>query len=186
MAAAGMMMIAGASFTYAEAVTEAASEETAAMTYEMMDADLYEGSWLTLYEKFDLFIPDDWEDLEITEEQAEYGVGYIAAAPVEDGDEYRMNVVVSAAQLEDGSVSGLEDLAAQLEEAGNEEVEITTINGIPMVTYIAVNGNGDAFSATFIDGEEMIMYSVMIGPKTDEVQPYAVNILLSISEPEAK
>ncbi len=181
---AGMMTV-GSSFAYAEAVTEAASEGSSEMTYEMMDGDLYEGSWLTLYEKFDLFIPDEWEDLELTEEQEENGIGYIAAAPVEEGDEYRMNVVVSAVQLEEGSVSDLDDLAAQLEQAGNREAEVVYINGIPMVTYIAANDNGDAFAGTFID-DEMVMYSVMIGPKNDEVQPYAVNILLSISEPETE
>lgn len=60
--------------TETEVTTEASSEAIPEITMDMMDADLYEGTWVSFAGGFDLYIPSDWDVLETSDEDKESGV----------------------------------------------------------------------------------------------------------------
>ena len=64
-------MISGASApVWAADDTETAAEEAEVTeyTYDMLEKEAYEGTWLSFEPGFDLYVPSDWEVLEVSEE----------------------------------------------------------------------------------------------------------------------
>ena len=64
-------MISGASApVWAADDTETAAEaaEVTEYTYDMLEKEAYEGTWLSFEPGFDLYVPSDWEVLEVSEE----------------------------------------------------------------------------------------------------------------------
>ena len=74
-----------------------------------------------------MFVPSVFQEVELSE--AEIGGGYIFLMSTEDQSANVAAYYVSA----DGMT--LEDFGAALSEAGAEDVELVTVNGIPVVTY---------------------------------------------------
>ena len=78
---AGMMM--GISPVGAMAAeTEVTTESSAAdivLSYEDMDPNAYEGTWISTGLGFDLYLPSDWDVLEVSDENAKQGIVYQAA-----------------------------------------------------------------------------------------------------------
>ena len=52
--------------------TEAADDEITELTMDMLDEAAYEGTWLSFEPGFDLYVPSNWDVLEISDEDAEY------------------------------------------------------------------------------------------------------------------
>ncbi len=162
----------------AEDFTESETEsemEIPVLTREMMDETLYAGTWVAFDDLYALYIPLDWQMTEVSEENANAGVIFQAA---DTASETGINMVVMANQLsEDDGVRDLLDMKSQIEEAGNRGVEIDYINNIPVVSYVT----DYSYGLSFVNASNGIMYTVQIGPCAESVQPYAHNIMLSLS-----
>lgn len=161
-----------------EMVSEAA-EKVTELTMDMLKEPAYEGTWLSFEGGFDLYLPSDWDVLEISEEAAEEGLVFQAVAPDESG----LNVVVMATEI--GTDFTLEMVKAEFDETGFTDIAYKIINGIETVTFETENTSG----AAFLD-EEGILYNIQVGPSTDEAyEAVAANIFISLSvteEPEAE
>ena len=78
---AGMMMSLSPVGVMA-AETETATESSAAdivLNYKDMDPNAYEGTWVSTGLGFDLYLPSDWDVLEVSDENAKQGIVYQAA-----------------------------------------------------------------------------------------------------------
>ncbi len=118
----------------------------------------YEGTWLTFDDDgFMIYLPTDWIDAEITDEMAESGTYYAATSA--DGA-YAMTV--SYAETE---ATTNDEIAAQLTEAGYENVAQVNFNGIDVVGYDITEQ--DVTGMTFADGEGG-MYVFSFTPASDE------------------
>lgn len=174
-------MITGASVpVWAEAEeTETATEaaEVTEYTYDMLEKEAYEGTWISFEPGFDLYVPSDWEVLEISEEdQTENGLMFQAKAPDDSGD----NMVVTATDV--GKEYDVDKLA---EEFATEEtytdIEKVTINGIEAVVF-----NTDVtYSLAFLD-DNGIMYNVQMGEISDKNAEIAQNLFISLRVTETE
>lgn len=173
---AGLMTLGSSACVFAaeaetEATTEASSEEIPEITMDMMDADLYEGTWVSFAGGFDLYIPSDWDVLEISEEDQESGVMFQAKDPSGSG----LNMIVTATDID--TDYDLPKLKAELEDAGNTDVEIGIVNSIPTVSFTT----GSTYGIVFLD-DAGIMYDVQMGPKdTENAEAYVSNLVCSLS-----
>ena len=109
---AGMMM--GISPVGAMAAeTEVTTESSAAdivLSYEDMDPNAYEGTWISTGLGFDLYLPSDWDVLEVSDENAKQGIVYQAADSAKG-----WNIAVS---YNEGMQVTVDDIYKQLGDAG--------------------------------------------------------------------
>lgn len=164
------------------AAEEAEDTETAAeaaditeLTLDMLEEAAYEGTWLSFEPGFDLYVPSDWNVLEVTDKDKEDGVMFIAQDPEsEDGT----NMVVTGTDV--GTEYDLDSMAQELIDAKYIDVEKVCINGIYAVSFETESTYGIAF----LDDAEGIMYNVQVGPKAEELQPTAETLFISLSKSE--
>ena len=152
-----------------ETATEAA--EVTEYTYDMMEKEAYEGTWLSFEPGFDLYVPSDWEVLEVSEEdQKEHGLMFQAKAPDDSGD----NMVVTATDI--GKDYDTDKMKAELEtEETYTDIEKVIINGIEAVVF-----NTDVtYGLAFLD-DDGIMYNVQMGELSDENAEIAQNLFISL------
>ena len=141
--------------------TEAADDEITELTMDMLDEAAYEGTWLSFEPGFDLYVPSNWDVLEISDEDAADGVMFQAQDP--DSEE-GVNMVVTATDV------GTE----------YEDVEKVCINGLYAVSFETESTYGIAF----LEDAEGMMYNVQIGPKSDDIQPIAETLFVSLIKTE--
>lgn len=180
------MLCAAAMLTGAAAPVWAAEEtqdtETAAeaaditeLTLDMLEEAAYEGTWLSFEPGFDLYVPSNWNVLEVTDEDKENGIMFIAQDPeAEDGT----NMVVTGTDV--GTEYDLDSMTQELIDAEYIDVEKVCINGIYAVSFETESTYGIAF----LDDAEGIMYNVQIGPKAEELQPTAQTLFISLTKSE--
>ena len=167
-------MISGASApVWAADDTETAAEaaEVTEYTYDMLEKEAYEGTWLSFEPGFDLYVPSDWEVLEVSEEdQKEHGLMFQAKAPDDSGD----NMVVTATDI--GKDYDTDKMKAELEtEETYTDIEKVIINGIEAVVF-----NTDVtYGLAFLD-DDGIMYNVQMGEISDENAEIAQNLFISL------
>lgn len=114
---------------FAAEETETASDEVLEVTMDMMDPDLYDGTWVPFEAGFDLYLPTDWNVLEISEENAKNGMIFLVS-PQENAEEAEAALSV---QMNDTAGAELTDIAAEYEKAGFTGV------GSQMLTASAVS-----------------------------------------------
>lgn len=157
--------------TETEAATEASSEAIPEVTMDMMDADLYEGTWVSFAGGFDLYLPTDWDVLEVSEEDQESGVMFQAKDPSDSG----LNMIVTANDI--GTDYDLAKIKTELEESGKTNVELGIVNSIPAVSY-----ETDTTYGVAILDDAGIMYNIQVGPKdVENAEAYVSNIVCSLS-----
>lgn len=152
-----------------ETATEAA--EVTEYTYDMLEKEAYEGTWLSFEPGFDLYVPSDWEVLEVSEEdQKEHGLMFQAKAPDDCGD----NMVVTATDI--GKDYDTDKMKTELEtEETYTDIEKVIINGIEAVVF-----NTDVtYGLAFLD-DDGIMYNVQMGELSDENAEIAQNLFISL------
>ena len=89
--------------------TETADDEITELTMDMLDEAAYEGTWLSFEPGFDLYVPSNWDVLEISDEDAADGVMFQAQDP--DSEE-GVNMVVTATDV--GTEYDLHSMADEL------------------------------------------------------------------------
>ena len=152
-----------------ETATEAA--EVTEYTYDMLEKEAYEGTWLSFEPGFDLYVPSDWEVLEVSEEDLkEHGLMFQAKAPDDSGD----NMVVTATDI--GKDYDTDKMKTELEtEETYTDIEKVIINGIEAVVF-----NTDVtYGLAFLD-DDGIMYNVQMGELSDENAEIAQNLFISL------
>ena len=90
--------------------TETADDEITELTMDMLDEAAYEGTWLSFEPGFDLYVPSNWDVLEISDEDAADGVMFQAQDP--DSEE-GVNMVVTATDV--GTEYDLYSMADELQ-----------------------------------------------------------------------
>lgn len=156
-----------------ETATEAA--EITELTLDMLEEAAYEGTWLSFEPGFDLYVPSTWNVLEVTDEDKENGIMFIAQDPE---DEAGTNMVVTGTDV--GTEYDLDSLAQELTDAEYIDVEKVRINEIYAVSF----ETEDTYGIAFLDDAEGIMYNVQIGPKSEELQPTAQTLFISLTKSE--
>ena len=140
--------------------TETADDEITELTMDMLDEAAYEGTWLSFEPGFDLYVPSNWDVLEISDE-----------------DEEGVNMVVTATDV--GTEYDLHSMADELA-TEYEDVEKVCINGLYAVSFETESTYGIAF----LEDAEGMMYNVQIGPKSDDIQPIAETLFVSLIKTE--
>lgn len=153
--------------------------EMTELTYDMIDSDVYDGTWITAFGVFDLYLPSDWDVLVNADvnETPENNVYFQAQS--EDGSR---SVAISYSQTDNGD---LEQLAAGLTEQGYDEIQYMDINGIQVVTYSTV-ADGVSIAGIATIGDQGGCYNVTIGAAEgdEEFQAIGQNIICSFSAAE--
>ena len=177
---AGVMAASLSTTTFAAEETETASDEVLEVTMDMMDPDLYDGTWVPFEAGFDLYLPTDWNVLEISEENAENGMIFLVS-PQENAEEAEAALSV---QMNDATGAELTDIAAGYEEAGFTGIGFANVNGLGCVLYD--DESNDLQGVTFL-GESGTMYTIIMAPaESEEYGPIWNNILFSLSPSEAE
>lgn len=140
------------------------------LTMDMLKEAAYEGSWLSFEAGFDLYVPSDWETLELTDEDKEKGIIFAAKSSDDSGT----NMVVMANEV--GTDYDDDKLVSEFTDAGYTELEKASINTIQGVSF----ETDVTYGFAFLDGQGY-MYNVQVGPKGDDVLPIAQNLLISLS-----
>ena len=91
----------------------------------------YAGTWVSFEDGFQLYLPSDWDVYNVTEEQSQQGVLYIAGDS--SGAETAPGISVVWA-YSDGAET-IEEVAAAIGQGGYQVDDIVSINGIPCVSY---------------------------------------------------
>lgn len=156
--------------------TETAAEATdiTELTLDMLEEAAYEGTWVSFEPGFDLYIPSNWNVLEVTDEDQEDGLMFQAQDP--DSEE-GTNMVVTATDV--GTEYDLDSMAQELIDAEYIDVEKVSINGIYGVSF----ETDSTYGIAFLD-DQGIMYNVQIGPKAEEIQPTAETLFISLTKTE--
>ena len=150
--------------------TAAAADEYTELTMDMLEEQAYEGSWLSFEAGFDLYVPSDWDVVELKDEDKEQGIVFAAKAADDSG----INMVVMANEV--GTDYDDDKLVAEFTDAGYTEIEKDSINTIKGVSFETESTYGFAF----LDGQGY-MYNVQVAPKGDDTVPIAQTLLISLS-----
>jgi hypothetical protein len=175
---AGMMMSLSPVGVMA-AKTETATESSAAdivLNYKDMDPNAYEGTWVSTGLGFDLYLPSDWDVLEVSDENAKQGIVYQAADSAKG-----WNIAVS---YHEGMQVTADDIYKQLKDSGYKSLYKVDLNGISAVGFDLDDQKVSGVAFADVDGG---MYTVQLGPNDDkDFKPIMNNIFMSISPTTAE
>lgn len=164
----------------AAAETEMEGGEVLAVDYSMIDETVYEGTWVSAFGVFDLYLPSDWEVLinaDLDAEAPEDGIYFQAA-----NEDQTHSVAISCAA---GDLTSLEDLAAYCVDQGFDEVAYAVVNDIPVVTYAVLTEGVQTIGLAAL-GDQGGIYNVTYGAVEGDADFEAIarNILCSFSATE--
>lgn len=152
--------------------------------YQDIDESIYEGKWFDTELGFEVYLPADWEESEVTDEMAEAGLVFIAGENEETGG---ANLVITYTEVPEEVKESydLEQLGLELAET-NTTAMYADLNGIPAVIFendeTQVNGFAFLTSNGFVISG-VISASPEIG--YEEYGPYIMNMTMSISPTES-
>ena len=158
-------------------VMEEGSEEIESLDSTMIDETVYEGTWISAFDVFDLYLPSNWDVLvnaDLNEEAPEDCIYFQAA-----NEEQTQSVAISYSPSE---LSTLDELASYYTDQGFEEVGYMYINEIPVVTYSAASEGIQTMGIVTL-GDQGGVYNVTLGAPEDDSDfaPIAQNIVCSFS-----
>ena len=183
MITAAMMVIAALSAPAAWAdETEAAVGSTPdnPIPFDFHDVDdtVFEGQWWDTGLGFDICVPADWVDADLTEEMAEAGVVHIYG---EDGGGANCTIVSTELPAEAAGTYDIETLGTDLA-ASATTVAFADLSGIPAVIFENDESCVSGFSMLSDDG--YLIQGVISAPSDEEYEEYGqifANIITSIS-----
>lgn len=117
----------------------------------------FEGTWVQFEEGFEILLPSEWLELEVTEEMIAGGVAYAACSP--DGAN---TVQISWSALE--AEMTVQDVEAALA-TEYSDVSIVEFNGVAFVSF--VDEANDLFGMAALDGVDLGMYIFWFTPNSD-------------------
>lgn len=160
-----------------------APDEVYQFSYEDIDESVYDGTWVTFVQGFDMYLPIDWNVLDVSsiDGAEDAGVTFMAQAPEANAD--GVNWTVAVATIPDVTVDSLEQIYDELSKDDSMSgLAYGDLNGIGAVSYSIESQNVEGVA--FAD-DEGIMYTVSFSPMNDDdFTPYESNMLISISPSE--
>lgn len=118
----------------------------------------FEGVWVQFEEGFEVMLPANWLEIEVTEEMIAGGIFYAACS--EDGAN---TVQMSWSALENAMTA--QEVQAEIE-VGYPGAQIMEFNGVEFVTF--VDQENDIFGMIALDGVDLGMYTFWFTPNSDE------------------
>lgn len=100
----------------------------------------YEGTWVPFEDGFQLYLPSAWNTYELTEDQVNQGVLYLAGDAAGADTAPAVSVVWA---YSDGAET-INDLATAIRQGGYQVDDLVSINGIPCVSYRLKDGDCSA------------------------------------------
>lgn len=170
--ALALVTVAFGSLAMAEEVPAAdAAQDAAALEELKAEGQLIQG------ESFEFYIPADWQDVELTDEQAEAGCLYAAASA--DGAQ---NLAVYWSELEAAQTT--EELQAMLVTV-YENAQVQEVNGMSVVVF--ADAENDTLGIVMPDSVDAGYYMFIFAPASDEAfLPVADAIASSLTPITAK
>lgn len=120
--------------------------------------EAFEGVWVELEEGFQLYLPAEWLELEVTDEQAESGVIYSAAS--EDG---ALTFQLSWSALE--TETTIDDLRSELA-VDYADAEIVATENATLVRYTDTENDMNVY--VMLDEADAGIYRLSFCPASDE------------------
>ena len=174
------MMVASAisPAVYAEDATAGTTPDNPVeFSYEDIDETVYDGAWFETGLGFDVYLPEEWEEVDITDEMAEAGLMFMAGEPGGGA-----NIAITAAEIpaDQADSYDIEQLGEEL--AGTVTTAMyADLSGIPAVIFENEETKVSGFS-TVVAG--YIVTGVISAPSDDEYEeygPHIMNIITSVS-----
>lgn len=100
----------------------------------------YEGTWVPFEDGFQLYLPSAWNTYELTEDQVNQGILYLAGDAAGADTAPAVSVVWA---YSDGAET-INDLATAIRQGGYQVDDLVSINGIPCVSYRLKDGDCSA------------------------------------------
>ena len=97
----------------------------------------YEGTWVPFEDGFQLYLPSAWNTYELTEDQVNQGVLYLAG----DASGADTAPAVSVVWAYSDGAETINDLATAIRQGGYQVDDLVSINGIPCVSYRLEDGD---------------------------------------------
>lgn len=119
--------------------------------------DLYDGAWVQFDGGFEVYLPSDWMEVEITEEEREMGFFYGACSP-----DASLLMEMAWAPLE--TEVTLEQLCEII--SANSPAQMLEVNGIGLICTADTSTNTVYFIG--LDGVDLGYYTFLFSPVTDE------------------
>jgi hypothetical protein len=154
------------------------SDNPIVFDYNDVDASVYEGQWWDTGLGFDMYLPADWIDADLTEEMVESGLVHIYG---EDGGGANCTIICTALPEEVADTYDIDQLGAELAES-NTTALFADLSGIPAVVFENDETCISGFSMLTDDG--YLIQGVISAPSDDEYEEYGpvfMNITTSIS-----
>ena len=176
---AAMMVVSAISpAVYAEDATAGTTPDNPVeFSYEDIDETVYDGAWFETGLGFDVYLPEEWEEVDITDEMAEAGLMFMAGEPGGGA-----NIAITAAEIpaDQADSYDIEQLGEEL--AGTVTTAMyADLSGIPAVIFENEETKVSGFS-TVVAG--YIVTGVISAPSDDEYEeygPHIMNIITSVS-----
>ena len=176
---AAMMVVSAISpAVYAEDATAGTTPDNPVeFSYEDIDETVYDGAWFETGLGFDVYLPEEWEEVDITDEMAEAGLMFMAGEPGGGA-----NIAITAAEIpaDQADSYDIEQLGEEL--AGTVTTALyADLSGIPAVIFENEETKVTGFS-TVVAG--YIVTGVISAPSDDEYEeygPHIMNIITSVS-----
>lgn len=176
---AAMMVVSAVSpAVYAEDATVGTTPDNPVeFSYEDIDETVYDGAWFETGLGFDVYLPEEWEEVDITDEMAEAGLMFMAGEPGGGA-----NIAITAAEIPADQTDSYD-----IEQLGEELAGTVTtamyadLSGIPAVIFENEETKVSGFS-TVVAG--YIVTGVISAPSDDEYEeygPHIMNIITSVS-----
>ena len=96
-----------------------------------METINYEGTWVPFQDGFQLYLPSAWNTYELTEDQVNQGVLYLAG----DTSGSETAPALSVVWANSDGAETINDLATAIRQGGYQVDGLVSINGIPCVSY---------------------------------------------------
>ena len=149
--------------------------ECVELNYDAIEEVPYEGDWFTVCEAFDMYLPVDWHEIELTEEDNENGVIMIYC---DEAEEHIVSVGFISADQIDSSITTLDEMAEVYME-DYDDVTMYSLNGIPAFGY--TDEEEDAFYL-YLPDDEGNVYMIVFYPVSDEeFIDWIVTMIASVS-----
>jgi opacity protein-like surface antigen len=161
-----------------EAVAGSTSDNPIVFDYHDIDETVYEGQWWDTGLGFDMYLPADWVDADLTEEMVEAGVVHIYG---EDGGGANCTIVCTELPAEAADTYDIDQLGTELA-ASNTAAMFADLSGIPSVVF--ANDETCISGFAMLTGDGYMIQGVISAPSDDQYEEYGPvfeNITMSIS-----
>lgn len=159
---------------YADGEEGSTPDNPVYLDYHDMDPSVYDGVWMSTGLGFDVYLPEDWVLVEITKEQADAGLVFMAG---EEGGGANMSVTLTPTP----AGYGMEQLGQELAASATTAM-YANLNGLGAVVF--ENDDTKVTGYCMLTEDNDLITGVMSAPSDDQYDaytPWLKNMLLSVS-----